>query len=90
MGARFTSLDKFGSAFGLRIDEGEQELKTKMGASCTIMVFFLTMVYAGYRASILQAKSDVEVQASIQRNYYDDSFTFGAAQGFNIAVWVAD
>ena len=59
-----------------------------MGATCTILVFLLTLIYGGYRASILQAKSDVEVQASIQKNHYDDSFTFGAEQGLNIAVGV--
>ena len=61
-----------------------------MGATCTILVFILTMVYSSYRASILHARSDVEVQASIQKSYYDESFTFGAAEGLNIAVSVFD
>ena len=59
-----------------------------MGATCTILVFIVTLIYGGYRASILHMRSDVEVQASIQKDYYDDSYTFGADQGLNLAVAV--
>ena len=59
-----------------------------MGAACTILVVLVTLMYGGYRASILHARSDVDVMASIQKDYHDMDYTFGAEQGLNLAVAV--
>ena len=72
----------------MRIDEGREELTSKMGACCSIVFIVLMLAYASYKISILEGKKSVDIVQATKENYFDDNYVFGAEQGLNIAFGV--
>ena len=61
-----------------------------MGTFCSFLLLITLIVYAGYKVNILQGKKSVDVLQAVNKNYFDDDYTFGAKQGLDIAIGVTD
>ena len=48
----------------------------------------LVLGYTSYKIYILEGKKSIDVVQAVKENHFDDSSTFGAEQGLNIAVTV--
>ena len=59
-----------------------------MGAACSLLLFLVICVYAGYKISILEAKTSVDILSVVEEDYFDENYVFAADQGLNIAVTV--
>lgn len=52
------------------------------------MLFLITIAYMGYKVSLFQAKTHVDILSAVNEEHFDSSYKFGAKQGLNIAVAV--
>ena len=46
------------------------------------------IAYTGYKVSILEGKKSVDILQAVNKDHFDENYTFGAKQGMNIAVAV--
>ena len=48
------------------------------------------LAYTGYKSSVLERKKSVDILTAVLEENFDDSYTFRADQGLNIAVFLFD
>ena len=72
----------------MRLEEGKTQIQSKMGATCTILLFFVLIAFTGYKVSVLEGKKAVDIQTSVYEDFYDNSHVFGIKQGLNFAVGI--
>ena len=48
------------------------------------------LAYAGYKSSVLERRQKVDIVTAVIEDNYDHTYTFGAEQGLNIAVFLFD
>ena len=85
---KFLDLDKFGQAFVFNIEQGRSSLRSKIGASCSIIFITILIVFTGYKINIMKQKQQIDVLSVIQENIIDESDVFDAQKGFNVAAAV--
>ena len=90
MGQKLLKFDRFGQSLSIQIDESRSSLPSKLGTFCSFVLLICLIAYAGYKASVLERKQSVDILTAVVEDYYDDSYVFGADQGFNIAVYVVN
>ena len=61
-----------------------------MGAACSILLFIFLLSYTGYKISVLEERKAVDVLQSVAENYFEESDSFGADQGLQVAFAVYD
>ena len=70
--------DKFGQSYQIQLDKGQDALRSKVGALCSLLLFGVMIVYAGYKISILKGKKSIDIIQAVKENHYDESHVFTA------------
>ena len=78
IGKKLLSYDKFGQSIGLRLDQGQDALPSKMGTFCSFLLFIILIAFTGYKVSILERKKSVDILQAVNKNRFDVEYTFGA------------
>ena len=79
------SYDQFGQSLSFHLD-----LPSKIGAVGSFLLFALTIAFTGYKISLFEAKSSIDILSAVNEDHFDSSYKFGAKQGLNIAVGVVN
>ena len=79
------SYDQFGQSLSFHLD-----LPSKIGAVGSFLLFALIIAYTGYKISLFEAKTSVDILSAVNEDHFDSSYKFGAEQGLNIAVAVVN
>ena len=82
--------DRFGQSFTLRLEEGRETLRSRVGALCSVMLIILLISYAGYKVSVLEGKKSIDILQAVRENHFDDTHEFTNQQGLNIAAMVVN
>ena len=61
-------------------------MPTGAGVFCTILLFFILLLFTAQKTEILITKSSVDTLSSTNIGYYDDDYVFDHAKGLFIAV----
>ena len=69
----------FSRQFQFSINNGEKTLKTVRGTILTMMIGFILIGYAVFKANVLLSRSSVNVVSSIKDNFIKVDERFGAA-----------
>ena len=72
----------------MNLDKGQSTLPSKTGTVSSFLLVILLIVYTYYKFDIMLGKKDVDIISAVKENYFKPEYTFGAKQGFNIAVAV--
>ena len=76
VGKAVKSQDMFSEQFSLRIDDGDDSIKTGFGTFCSLILFVVTALYAGMKMNVLQARNDVNILQATKDLYFSDSDVF--------------
>ena len=49
-----------------------------MGAICSLLLLALVLVYAGYKASILEGRKSIDILTAVTEDYFNETYVFGA------------
>ena len=76
-GNMFRSLDLFSKNFSMRLDNGEDSLRTIGGACCSALVVILTLFFGVMKMHELISRDDVDVLSTVQEKAFGkfDNFT---------------
>ena len=70
----------------MRFDKDSPDLKSLMGALCSIILAVVTLAYAVQKADVLINRRDVDVLSTINDMEIAETDMFNYNNGFNIAV----
>ena len=82
--------DRFGKQLSMQFDGGKESLPSKMGSACSLLLWMLMIMYALYKVSILESRRQVDILQTVDKEYFDENYTFGARQGLSIGANVVD
>lgn len=82
-------IDIFGQPFQFGMPDKKKIFKTVPGAICTILLFFVIAIYAGYKIATLVSKSQYQLVRESFQYHYDAEDTFDEKRGFAIAAVVS-
>ncbi len=67
-------------------NDGNKDLKSIMGAICSIMLTILVCIYAYQKMDVFLKKKDVDILSTTNGLFYSDEDTFSYKNGLNVAV----
>ena len=70
------SKDYFGDSYTMKIDDGEESLHSLMGSLCSLMIFFLVVLYSYQKVDILWNKKDVDVLSTTNDMHFETDYVF--------------
>ena len=79
-------LDMFKARLNMQFDNGKTEIGTCIGATLTVALVILIVVFAGQKFNVVSAHSNAVITTAELLNFYSSNNTFGADQGLNMAV----
>ena len=82
--------DSFGSQINLNYENGSESYRSATGSCLSILLYFLTLVYAIQNLQILLGYKGSTFSTSTNVSYHDSSFIFSEEKGFQMAFAVAD
>ena len=82
-------MDRFGESFIMKFD-GKKQLKSITGATLSILLLLVLLLYTALKVDNLLRKSQVDIISAINEEFYADDYQVGAKQGFNFAVALSD
>ena len=85
-GSKIKSIDQFGQAYRMKLNESEMKKFSFMGAMLTIMLFTMLLTFAISKLLAWKHKKDVDIMGAIVENAFDYTFKFGADKGFFVAA----
>ena len=78
--------DSFGDAFHMKLDNGDDVVRSVMGSICSILVLAVVVLYMYQKTDVLISKKDVDVLSTINDSHFNPDYIFGYEEGFNMAV----
>jgi len=78
--------DAFGEQFRMKLDAGKGDLRSIVGALCSIVVFLLVLGYSFLKFDVFYAKKDVDILSTLNDNYFSADYVISNKNGFNIAA----
>ena len=70
----------------MKIDGGEDQVKSGMGTFCSVLLLLVTTVYAYQKLVVFIGKTDIKIMLQTDDMHFDEMDRFTAKMGFNIAV----
>ena len=61
----------------MRVKDGENSVKSGIGACFTLLLFIVILVYSLQKVQILYSKSDTQVREHVVPYYFDNTYEFG-------------
>ena len=87
VGDKFKDQDSFAQHFTMKIDnDGVDNLKSLMGAVCSLLLTFLVCIYAYQKMDVFLEKKDVDILSATNDLFYTDEDIFSYKNGLNVAV----
>ena len=87
MGSTLKSQDLFSESFNLRIDDGDDSIKSGFGTCCSILLLLVTALYAGLKMKVLEARNDVNILTATKDLHFTDDDVFSYEEhGLNMAI----
>lgn len=80
------NLDRFGGYILFNLGEGNQTYPSKCGASLSLFSFLLTLVFTVQLMMVLFKYQATQFTNAERKEFYDETHTFSAADGFMFAV----
>ena len=80
------SQDIFGDSFNMKLDSGDESIKTLSGSLCSLLLLMVTILYASLKFDILLTKKDVRIVTAVEDMYFSDTDEFDYSDGLNIAA----
>ena len=78
--------DMFGEGISMKVDGGDDQLKSGFGTFCSILLLVITGVYGYTKLLTYIKKKDVNILSATKHLFFEDKDAFGYEQGMNIAV----
>ena len=69
----------------MKLDSGDESMKTLTGSLCSIFLLLVTIFYASLKFDILMAKKDIKIVTVVEDMYFSDTDEFDYSDGLNIA-----
>ena len=76
----------FGEGISMKVDGGDDQLKSGLGIFCSILLLIVTSFFAYTKLLVYAKKQDISVTSATSTLFFDDKDVFGIEQGMNIAV----
>ena len=76
----------FGEGISMKVDGGDDQLKSGLGTFCSILLLIVTSMYAYNKMLVYAKKKDVSVTSATEILFFEDKDVFGIDKGMNIAV----
>ena len=86
MVSKVKGLDKFGEQFRMRLDAGNEDLRSIVGSIMSFILILVVMIYAYLKADVLVNKKDIDILSTINEKYFDPDYELNFSNGFNIAA----
>lgn len=67
----FVRVDSFGRAFKFTLPDQNRDFKTLPGAVCTIFLFLVLLVFAGFKLDVLITRSEYNMLEEVQEMHKD-------------------
>lgn len=84
-GRNFFMLDQFGETFTMKIDDTNTEIKSSMGAFCSIILILVVSSFMYQKVDIWLQREDVDVWSATQSHHFPTDYQFTHEMGLNIA-----
>ena len=78
--------DMFGQEYQMKLEGGEQEIKSGLGTFCSLILLGITIIYAYQKLNIFLGKKDISIMLSAKDMYFNDQDRFTHKMGVNIAA----
>ena len=75
-------VDHYGVPFHFRLDNGQREHSSYMGALLTFAAIASSMIYCYFKLVTWSQKPDVDLTSALQKNAFGQDDRFGIADGF--------
>ena len=66
----------FSESFNLRIEDGDDSIKSGFGTVCSLLLLIVTALYAGLKMKVLEARNDVNILSATKDLYFTDDDVF--------------
>ena len=70
----------------MKLDSGDESMKTLTGSLCSILLLMVTIFYASLKFDILMAKKEVRIVSAVEDMYFSDTDQLDYSDGMNIAA----
>ena len=75
---RLIKIDSFGQPFRFTLPDKSREFQTVPGSICTIFMFMMLLIFAGYKTNVLIERREYSVLQEVFEYHYDSAqFRFG-------------
>ena len=80
----------FGRPFRMKLDDGQIELKSYMGASLSILLIFISLIFTLTKVETLWNKHDVDIMSALDENVIDFNQKFTVEDGLFVAAAISE
>ena len=70
----------------MKLDSGDESIKTLTGSLCSILLLMVTIFYASLKFDILMRRKDIRIVSAVEDMYFSDTDKFDYSDGLNIAA----
>lgn len=70
----------------MKLDRGEDSIKSLMGSFCSIILTIIILTYAIQKLDVFLGKKDVDILSTVNDLHFTDDDVFSYENGLNIAV----
>ena len=78
--------DQFGETFHMKLDGASDDLRSILGALCSLVLFLIVLGFAYLKADVLINKKDVDILSTVNDNFFTPDDVLNYSNGFNIAA----
>ena len=59
----------------MRLDGGDESVRSIVGSLCSLILFFVVLMYSYLKYTVLRDKKDVDILSAINDSFYDETYT---------------
>lgn len=75
----FLSLDQFGVAYQMKLEDGNASVSSPLGAIMSILLFLVLTGFSTSKMIVFLGKKDINILQTTQMHFYDDNYEFNTA-----------
>lgn len=83
---KLKSQDQFGETFNMKLDAGSDDVRSILGALCSLILFIIVLGFAYLKADVLINKKDVDILSTSNDSFFTPDDVIKFSKGFNIAA----
>jgi len=70
----------------MKIDGEDDQVKSGLGTFCSLILLFVTFVYAYQKLGVFLDKKDISIMLSTKDLYFSDDDIYSYKEGLNVAI----